>query len=174
MNDYNLMWEAYLSEEEVEWHYTIVAVHGTHSELSSVLKSLGHVPDEKEKSMVKFFRKWAVDEGHVHRGDEDQNTGWFEDFSDYENDDTSDWPPEEREQWKKPGWNYMSTMYDSVGIPVAAGMYQISELVGIVKHPPPPKPIADGTKDWETDPDSRYGYRSTWAPKNWTSGEDEE
>lgn len=164
----HLIWEAFkrmpLKEEE-RWHYTIVDMHGVHGELSTVIKSLGHVPDEKVKAMVEYYVKEY----------DDPDGGSYEDFMDYEDDDTSDWPPEDQEQWQEPGWNYMSTMYDSIGIPVAAGVHHLnSGSVGLVKHPKPPKRIADGAKDWEADPDSRYGYRSTWAPKNWTSGEDEE
>tara|TARA_R100001244_G_scaffold48833_1_gene43419 strand:+ start:55 stop:564 length:510 start_codon:yes stop_codon:yes gene_type:complete len=163
MNDSQLIWEAYLKESVQEWYYTIVHMHGTHGELSTVIKTLGHVPDEKVKAMVEYYVKEY----------DDPDGGSYEDFSDYEDYDMSDYSPEEQEQWKKPGWNFMSTMYDSIGIPVAAGVWHLnSGSVGLVKHPKPPKPIADGDKDWEADPDSRYGYRSTWAPKNWNSGED--
>lgn len=144
--DQQLIWEAYLAEDQEGSHYTLVGVGGDHSENQTLLKSFGHVPDEKVPAMIDYYKTHDLIPVDGPYG----FTGQYEDFSKYDDPsyDISHWSPEEQELFKKPGYNFMSTMYDDIGIPVANGEYHIAEQYKIVKHPKPPKTLIDGTNNY--------------------------
>ena len=141
--DANLIWEAYLAEDQEGSHYTLISVGGTHGENQILLKSFGHVPDEKVPAMIDYYKTHDLIQG-------DDDHGGYEDFSQYDHPsyDIGNWSPEEQEIFKKPGYNFMSTMYDDIGIPVANGEYHVHDQYKMVKHPKPPKTLIDGTNNF--------------------------
>ena len=133
----------YLTEDQKGSHYTMISVGGTHGEKQILLKSFGHIPDEKVSAMIDYYKTHDLIQG-------DDDHGEYEDFSDYDDPgyDMSDYSPDEQEIFKKPGYNFMSTMYNFIGIPVADGEYHIADQYKIVKHPKPLKPLIDGTNNF--------------------------
>ena len=142
--DQQLIWEAYLAEDQEGSHYTFVSIGGNHGENQILLKSFGHVPDEKVPAMIDYYMTHELIQSN------DWEHGQYEDFSKYEHPsyDISHWSPEEQELFKKPGYNFMSTMYDDIGIPVANGEYHVADQYKMVKHPKPPETLIDGTNNF--------------------------
>ena len=119
----------FYEENSIEYHYTIVGIGGEHSENTIVIKSFGHVPDEKVDSMVKYYTQLA---NEMIWEDEDFQ-GQYEDYVEFGTAEA------------------MSDMYQDVGIDEAVGEYHIHEQYKIVKHVPPHRPIKDGGTNFGAD-----------------------
>ena len=113
----------------MEYHYTIIGIGGYHSENIIVLKSFGHVPDQKVEGLVKYSTQLANEQF----GEDEDYQGEYEDYVEFGTADA------------------MSNFYHDVGIDEAVGEYHINEQYKLVKHIPPHRPITAGDANFEGD-----------------------
>ena len=113
----------------MEYHYTIIGIGGYHSENIIVLKSFGHVPDQKVEGLVKYSTQLANEQF----GEDEDYQGEYEDYVEFGTADA------------------MSNFYHDVGIDEAVGEYHINEQYKLVKHIPPHRSITAGDANFEGD-----------------------
>jgi hypothetical protein len=156
VDDSQLIWEAYENVSDDEgFHYTLMRLSSDPGGENKVMEDYGPIGDKAAEAIAHTIADRLGQQGksgmmdttsgvNPETGEWELQPGsaWpveYEDFMDYEGDDTSGiYSPEEEEKWKEPGWNYMSTLYDLDGIPKAEGQWSVGELYALVKHPPVP------------------------------------
>ena len=119
----------FYEDNSMEYHYTIIGIGGYHSENIIVLKSFGHVPDQKVEGLVKYSTQLANEQF----GEDEDYQGEYEDYVEFGTADA------------------MSNFYHDVGIDEAVGEYHINEQYKLVKHIPPHRPITAGDANFEGD-----------------------
>ena len=119
----------FYEDSALEYHYTIIGIGGYHSENLIVLKSFGHVPDQKVEGLVKYTTQLANEQF----GEDEDYQGEYEDYVEFGTAEA------------------MSNFYHDVGIDEAVGEYHINEQYKLVKHIPPHRPITAGDANFEGD-----------------------
>ena len=119
----------FYEDNSMEYHYTIIGIGGYHSENIIVLKSFGHVPDQKVEGLVKYSTQLANEQF----GEDEDYQGEYEDYVEFGTADA------------------MSNFYHDVGIDEAVGEYHINEQYKLVKHIPPHRGITAGDSNFEGD-----------------------
>ena len=119
----------FYEDNSMEYHYTVIGIGGYHSENIVVLKSFGHVPDQKVEGLVKYTTQLANEQF----GEDEDYQGEYEDYVEFGTAEA------------------MSNFYHDVGIDEAVGEYHINEQYKLVKHIPPHRGITAGDANFEGD-----------------------